>query len=138
MICFDTNAVIVALNDRASVLRSRIDAAVTDGEPLGLPAIVLYELRYGAAKSANRERNARRIDDFLAGPFSVLPFDADDAHEAGEIRAVLEAAGTAIRPYDILIAAQARRRNALLVTANAREFARVPGLTWEDWAGAAI
>ncbi len=59
---------------------------------MGLPAIVLFELRYGAAKSANRERNARRIDDFLAGPFSVLPFEADDAREAGDIRAILEAA----------------------------------------------
>jgi tRNA(fMet)-specific endonuclease VapC len=36
--------------------------------------------------------------------------------------------------YDMLIAAQARRRGALLVTANAREFARVPGLRMEDWA----
>jgi len=33
-----------------------------------------------------------------------------------------------IGPYDCLIAAQARRRGATLVTANAREFARVPGL----------
>ena len=136
MICLDTNAVIVALNERAPMLRSRIDAAVAAGEPLGLPAIVLYELRYGAAKSANPARNARRIDDFLAGPLSVLPFDADDAREAGEIRAVLEAAGTPIGPYDVLIAAQARRRKALLVTANAREFARVPGLAWEDWSAA--
>ena len=135
MICLDTNAVIVALNDRASMLRSRIDAAVAAGEPLGLPAIVLYELRYGAAKSANPARNARRIDDFLAGPLPVLPFGADDAREAGEIRAMLEAAGTPIGPYDVLIAAQARRRKALLVTANAREFARVPGLAWEDWTG---
>jgi tRNA(fMet)-specific endonuclease VapC len=133
VICLDTNAVIVALNERTSVLRSRIDAAVASGEALGLPAIVLFELRYGAAKSANRERNARRIDDFLAGPFSVLPFEADDAREAGDIRAVLEAAGTPIGPYDVLIAAQARRRKASLVTANAREFARVPGLAWEDW-----
>jgi tRNA(fMet)-specific endonuclease VapC len=36
----------------------------------------------------------------------------------------------------VLIAAQARRRGALLVTANQREFARVPGLRIEDWAAA--
>jgi tRNA(fMet)-specific endonuclease VapC len=40
----------------------------------------------------------------------------------------LERAGTPIGPYDILIAAQ-----ALLVTANEREFARVPRLKFEDW-----
>ena len=43
-------------------------------------------------------------------------------------------AGTPIEPYDVLVAAQARRRDALLVTANEREFARVPRLKFEDWA----
>ena len=62
-----------------------------------------------------------------------MTFDAEDAHEAGDIRALLERAGTPIGPYDILIAAQARRRGATLVTANTREFARVPGLKTEDW-----
>jgi predicted nucleic acid-binding protein len=32
-----------------------------------------------------------------------------------------------------LIAAPARRRCAPLVTANTAQFARVPGLVWEDW-----
>jgi predicted nucleic acid-binding protein len=41
--------------------------------------------------------------------------------EAGNIRGALERAGTPIGPYDVLIAAQARRRGATLVTANARE-----------------
>jgi predicted nucleic acid-binding protein len=45
----------------------------------------------------------------------------------------LERAGTPIGPYDILIAAQARRRNLTIVTANRREFERVPGLTVQDW-----
>ena len=35
---------------------------------------------------------------------------------------------------DLLIAAQARRHGATLVTANQREFARVPGLDVVDWA----
>jgi tRNA(fMet)-specific endonuclease VapC len=38
-----------------------------------------------------------------------------------------------IGPYDVLVAAQARRRNTLLVTANGREVWRVPGLKCEDW-----
>ena len=36
--------------------------------------------------------------------------------------------------HDVLIAAQARRHGATLVTANQREFARVPGLDVVDWA----
>jgi tRNA(fMet)-specific endonuclease VapC len=134
MICLDTNAVIAVLNHPASPVRRRIDAAIGLGRLLAISSIVLFELRYGAAKSARPERNAQRIVDFLAGPIEVLPFAAADAEEAGDIRAELERAGTPIGPYDILVAAQARRRDALLVTANEREFARVPRLKLEDWA----
>jgi tRNA(fMet)-specific endonuclease VapC len=134
MICLDTNAVVVVLNDRSSPVRAKIDATIARGRPLAISPIVLFELRYGAAKSARPERNVQRIVDFLAGPITVLPFEAADAEEAGDIRAVLERAGTPIGPYDILVAAQARRRDALLVTANEREFARVPGLKIENWA----
>jgi tRNA(fMet)-specific endonuclease VapC len=134
MICIDTNAVIAVLNDRASPVRARIDAAIGLGRTLAMSPIVLFELRYGAAKSARPDRNAQRIADFLAGPIAVLPFEPADAEEAANIRAALERAGTPIGPYDVLVAAQARRRDALLVTANEREYARVPGLRIEDWA----
>jgi tRNA(fMet)-specific endonuclease VapC len=134
MICLDTNAVIALLNERTSPVLARIEVAIGVGTPLAISSIVLFELRYGAAKSARPERNVQRIVDFLAGPIDVLPFDPADAEEAGDIRAALERAGTPIGPYDILVAAQARRRDALLVTANAREFARVPRLKFEDWA----
>jgi tRNA(fMet)-specific endonuclease VapC len=134
MICLDTNAVIAVLNSRASPVRTRIDTAIEAGDRLAISSIVLFELRYGAAKSARPERNAQRIVDFLAGTIEVLPFEPADAEEAGDIRAALESAGTPIGSYDILIAAQARRRDALLATANAREFARVPRLRFEDWA----
>jgi len=134
MICLDTNAVISALNERTSGVLARIETAIATGDTLAISAIVLFELRYGAAKSARPERNVQRISDFLAGPIEVLPFEPADAEEAGDIRAELERAGTPIGPYDILVAAQARRRGALLVTANEREFARVPRLMFEDWA----
>jgi tRNA(fMet)-specific endonuclease VapC len=134
MICLDTNAIIVALNSPVSPLRARINQSRDDGIPLCISAIVMFELWYGAAKSNQRQRNTERLVDFLTGPIQILTLDAEDAREAGEIRATLAKAGTPIGPYDVLIAAQARRRGATLVTANAREFARVPGLKTEDWA----
>jgi tRNA(fMet)-specific endonuclease VapC len=134
MICLDTNAVIAVLNRRVSPVRTRIVEALKQGLALSISSIVLFELRYGASKSAHPERNAQRIADFLAGGISVLPFEPADAEDAGDIRAALERAGAPIRPYDLLIAGQARRRKALLVTANGREFARVPGLLIQDWA----
>jgi len=136
MICLDTNAVIALLNASSEPVRARLAAAVRRREVVTISVVVLYELRYGAAKSANRQRASHRIGEFLSGPIQVLDFETDDAEEAGDIRAALERAGTPIGPYDVLIAAQARRRGAILVTANRREFSRVPRLKTEDWTAA--
>jgi tRNA(fMet)-specific endonuclease VapC len=70
---------------------------------------------------------------FLQAPIDILPFDEADAEEAGKIRAVLKKAGAPVEAYDILIAAQACRRKATLITANAREFSHVPELRIENW-----
>jgi tRNA(fMet)-specific endonuclease VapC len=63
----------------------------------------------------------------------VLDYDRDDALEAGRVRALLASQGRPIGPYDTLIAGQALRHGLVLVTANTREFERVPGLVCEDW-----
>jgi tRNA(fMet)-specific endonuclease VapC len=134
MICLDTNAVIAAINRRKPELRRRLESAIVAGAPIGIPTIVLFEMRYGIARSARPQENAAILAAFLRLDVSPWPFELEDAEEAGDIRAELERAGTPIGPYDVLIAAQARRRSALLVTANTGEFTRVPGLRIEDWA----
>ncbi|TXL69591.1 type II toxin-antitoxin system VapC family toxin [Vineibacter terrae] len=133
MICLDTNVVIAAINGRKPEVRHRLQAALVEGTVIGISAIVLYELWYGIKKSAQPQANATALSTFLALDVTPWPFEPEDAQEAGEIRAESERAGTPIGPYDILIAAQARRRAALLVTANANEFNRVPGLRTTDW-----
>jgi tRNA(fMet)-specific endonuclease VapC len=133
MISLDTNAVIAAINAGPSLVLERIFAALNRQEAVAISSIVLFELRYGIAKSARRAHNEARLTEFMIGPVGVVDFNSDDAEEAGEVRAALERAGTPIGYYDILIAGQARRRDATLVTANTREFARVPGLKIEDW-----
>ncbi len=64
----------------------------------------------------------------------MLPLDDEDARVAGSIRAAMETKGKPIGAYDTLIAGQALARQLILVTANVSEFARVKGLTWQDWA----
>ncbi len=96
-------------------------------------AVVAFELWYGAAKSARPAANAQLLTTFFAGPVGLLAFDDEDAKISGAVRAVLEAAGRPIGAYDLLIAGQALRHKLTLVTANSREFARVKGLSWEDW-----
>ena len=133
MICLDTNIAIYVINRRVPSVRRRLAEQLRLGTDIGLPAIALFELRYGHARSDRRAEADRLLAEFLAPGIVVLSFDAEDAAHAGDIRAHLERRGTPIGPYDILIAAQARCRDAALVTLNQREFDRVPGLIVVNW-----
>jgi tRNA(fMet)-specific endonuclease VapC len=133
MFCLDTNIVIGIVNGRTPAIEARFRKEM-DRTGIALPSVALFELRYGYAKSDRRLRMEALLAAFLAPGIEVLPFDAEDAAEAGEIRSALERAGTPIGPYDILIAAQAKRRGATLVTLNKREFGRIKGLSVTDWA----
>jgi tRNA(fMet)-specific endonuclease VapC len=130
----DTNACIALINERPASVRTRFKNAVELGAQANVSTIVVFELWYGVAKSERQEANTIRLETFLAGPINLLPFEEEDARTAGKIRAAIEAAGRPIGAYDLLIAAQAVRLKLTLVTANAREFARIKGLEWEDWA----
>ena len=133
MICLDTNIVIGIVSGRSSSLRHRLGEQVRGGTAIALPVIALFELRYGIANSSRRAQNEAELERFLALGVDVLAFEAEDAAHAGDIRADLERKGTPIGAYDYLIAAQARRRGAALVTLNQREFERVPGLLVVSW-----
>ncbi len=100
---------------------------------VGIPAIVVAELRYGIAKSQVREKNEIAVDRFLAS-FEIVPFDKAAALRYGDIRAELEKKGTPIGALDMLIAAQAVSLGLTLVTNNLREYKRVPGLKCITWA----
>jgi tRNA(fMet)-specific endonuclease VapC len=133
MICLDTNIVIRIVNGRSSSLRLRLEEQMRAGTPIALPVIALFEMRYGFGKSDRRDISERLLERFLGLGVDVLPFETQDAAHAGDIRANLEVRGMPIGPYDILIAAQARCRDAALVTLNQREFDRVPGLIVVNW-----
>ncbi|MEW6279401.1 MAG: type II toxin-antitoxin system VapC family toxin [Candidatus Eremiobacterota bacterium] len=128
----DTNAVIAVIKDTPGV-RRRLRRAMASRQPVSVSAIAAYELWYGVARSARRRENSQRLRAFLSGAIRVLGFDEEDASVAGDLRARLEGLGTPIGPYDLLIAGQALRTGLTLVTANIREFSRVPDLVWEDW-----
>jgi tRNA(fMet)-specific endonuclease VapC len=133
----DTNAVIALLKDEPANVRSRLKRALARGAGIAVSSVVLFELWYGVARSGRRRENAERLRFFLSGAIAVSPFAEDAAAIAGDLRAALEAEGTPIGPYDVLIAAQALATGATLVTANVSEFARVPGLKWQDWSAKA-
>lgn len=65
----------------------------------------------------------------------VWPFDELAAETLGIIRAEQEATGRPIPPLDVQIAAVARARGLVLLTAD-RHFQFVAGLAVENWRGA--
>lgn len=125
----DTNLCVRLLRDRPKGLRSRFNA---EAHTLCVSMITLWELLYGAEKSADPVGNRRSVNG-LAARLDVLAFDAEAAAHAAEIRAVLERQGQVIGPYDLLIAGHARSQGLVVVTGNLREFQRVAGLRSEDW-----
>ena len=93
--------------------------------------IVAAEMRFGAAKADSR-RLADRVDTVLSA-LEVLPFEIPADRHYATVRWELAQKGTPIGPNDLLIAAQALSHGLAIVTANAGEFSRVPGLAVENW-----
>jgi tRNA(fMet)-specific endonuclease VapC len=125
----DTNALSLYLVGRDSRLSQRMLNEVLQ---LRLSAIVVAEREFGIVQHVSGQQYRQRFQDLLR-IVPVEPFTREDAAEYASIRSQLERRGQGIGPLDTLIAAQAVRLGATLVTHNTREFRRVPGLNVEDW-----
>jgi tRNA(fMet)-specific endonuclease VapC len=95
--------------------------------------VVAAELRYGAEKKGSMKL-AERVE-LLLSALEVLPLESPADRHYGQIRKYLTTQGTPIGPNDLLIAAHARALDLTLVTANTKEFSRVPNLRTENWLG---
>ncbi len=124
----DTNMLIFAARGRPLAVRRRLEAKSPDD--LAVSSIAVAELWYGAEKSDDPGRKRAAWRDFLA-PYAVLPFDRAAAEEHARLRFLLR--HEPIGKRDLLVAAIAASGNLTVVTHDAREFARVPGLEVEDW-----
>lgn len=130
MYLLDTNICIYFMKNMYPQLTEKLLSLETS--TLLISSVTVYELSYGAEKSRWSEQTKQKLALFLA-PFTILPFTADDAINAGKIRSHLETQGKPIGPYDIQIAAQALTRNTTLITHNTGEFSRIPDIKLEDW-----
>jgi tRNA(fMet)-specific endonuclease VapC len=122
----DTNAVTALVRETPSFMEKRLGYAADD---FCISSIVAFEILFGIYK-ARPPLDPRNFDQL---GLEILPFDAEDARAAGEIRALLTKRGTPIGPYDVLIAGQALARDLTLITRNVGEFSRVDGLRIENW-----
>ena len=130
MYLLDTNTCIYFLKNSFSALTQKL--LDTDPSELFISSITVFELAYGAEKSKWGEKTRQKLAMFLA-PFTILPFDSEDAMVAGRIRGALEQHGTPIGPYDVQIAAQALAKGLTVLTHDMKEFQRVLDIKVEDW-----
>jgi tRNA(fMet)-specific endonuclease VapC len=92
-------------------------------------AITVAELWHGVerATTAHKARRQQYLHTVLA-PLPIIPYTEQTAREHARVWAALEAAGSRISPYDIIVAATALERGSEVATFNKRHFDCVPGL----------
>jgi tRNA(fMet)-specific endonuclease VapC len=103
-----------------------------------LSSVVLSELEYSVAMRPDLAGLRQRVQRLREIIVDEVDYTCADAVYYGAIRAHLvrlKPNALPIGPYDLMLAAQALRLGAIVVTHNAAEFRRVPGLAVEDWQG---
>lgn len=125
----DTNTLSAYLQGRDEALVARMAG---EFHRLRLSVVVVAEREFGILHHASGRKFLQRFQEML-GILPVEPFTREDSSRYAEIRSWLEKRGQGIGPLDTMIAAQALRLGATVVTHNVREFRRVPGLAVEDW-----
>ncbi|MEW6754513.1 MAG: type II toxin-antitoxin system VapC family toxin [Candidatus Latescibacterota bacterium] len=118
---------------RATALVDCCRNAQASGDSVGLSALSVSELEFGARNSGKYEEEIGAVRKVLT-PFDLYPYDAVlcPAHY-GRIRHELESSGQAIGSMDLLMAAHANALGATLVTNNEAHFSRVRGLRVVNW-----
>ena len=125
----DTNILADLIKNPSGRVQQRI--VEVGEENICTSIIVACELRFGARKK-NAPMLTARIERLLQ-TVEVLPLDGDVDRTYAEVRAMLEGIGRPSGANDMLIGAHALNEDCILVTNNESEFARITGLTVENW-----
>lgn len=107
-----------------------LDAAIGE-EDRAISVITASELLHGVHRAhtgAVRARRAAFVEHLLSA-LEPLPITTAVARAHAEVWAELESRGNLIGAHDLWIAATALSQGMEIVTANVREFERVPGLS---------
>jgi tRNA(fMet)-specific endonuclease VapC len=125
----DTNAISIYLRGHDERLNEQM---ARNWEHLRLSTLVIAEREYGIIRHRSGQKYQTRFN-ALVKLIKHEAFTREDAAHYARIRRDLELKGRMIGPIDTLIAAQALRLGATVVTHNAAEFKRVPKLKFVDW-----
>ena len=104
-------------------------------EEFFLSVVTASELLHGVHRAVRPEVRTKRsaFVEALLERFPLLPIDLATARAHAQVWAELATAGTMIGPNDLWLAATGLAHGLTMVTANVREFTRVPGLLVEVW-----
>jgi tRNA(fMet)-specific endonuclease VapC len=126
----DTNILAAVIKRPHSVLAQKI--AQMPHDTFCTSVIVACELRYGVEKKGSVSLAAKV--ELLLNEIDILPLEYEAVSQYyAALRVFLERQGQVIGANDMLIAAHALSLEAILVTDNVREFARIPDLRFENW-----
>lgn len=102
------------------------------GSEFFISTISHAELWYGVYNSKKLSSNTNRLEEFFT-PFQLAEFNAEDANYFGRLKSEQKSLGKVIGENDLMIASQVLRMDAILVTANEKEFSQIKGLRIENW-----
>jgi len=129
----DTNAVSALMKGDAQFVARLRSVSRAD---IAVPQPVLAEISYGIErlpKSKRREALQQRFD-LVRVELARAGWTDSVSEHFGTVKAALEKRGKRIEDFDAAIAAHALAADAVLVTTNIDDMARIPGAKIEDWA----
>jgi tRNA(fMet)-specific endonuclease VapC len=132
MYLLDTNVLSDLFRHPRGAVRKRIGYAGADN--VAMSVVTAGELLFGAEKKRSPRMQAF-VEEMLR-LITVIDIDIAVSRRYAILRTELERSGTPIGMNDLWIAAHALASGMTLVSANEREFARVPGLKVENWLAA--
>ena len=130
----DTNICSFIMREQPAAVLRRLHDCSAHKHKIVVSAITYAEMRFGAIGRKASPRHHLLVDEFVKRLDAVLPWDRAAVDATVAIRQALAIAGTPIGANDAAIAGHAMSVGAVLVTNNTREFQRVHGLVFEDWA----
>ncbi|MEH2151603.1 type II toxin-antitoxin system VapC family toxin [Nostoc sp.] len=125
----DTNIISELIKNPRGVVFSKIQDVGED--EICTSIIVACESRFGARKK-NSQKLIEKLE-IILDSIEILPLTHPVEQYYAEVRTDLEQQGKPIGANDLLIAAHSLTLGLTLVTANIREFPRVPNLKVENW-----
>lgn len=129
----DTNILIYQMKNIFPQITARFNRAEEQDAQLVMSFITYTELLKGAENSTQKLKVLATINQLIQKIKIVYPNNSKICQHYATQFQQLKQAGTPIGNHDLWIACHALAEQAVLVTRNVWEFARIKGLVVEDW-----